>query len=690
MATLLLELFSEEIPSRMQRGAMEQLQRLILAGFDKAGLPHSDVKTFVSPRHLAIQVMGLPLVQPDVSEEKKGPKIGAPEQAMKGFLNSVGLTAEQCEQRDGYYFAVIHRKGRPVGEVAKEVCEKALTDFTWPKSMKWGARAMQWVRPLHRIVCLLDDKLVPVQFGHLTADDKTEGHRFLSSGTLTIKHAESYVDQLKAASVIVDATIRRDHIATEVANLAKHHQLEAVNDPALLDEVTGLVEWPVPLIGTFDESFLSLPPEVLISEMKVHQRYFALRDSGGNLTNRFIAVANMVTADEGKKVIEGNARVLRARLSDGAFYWEQDKKISLEDWGKKLADVVFHAKVGMLDKKVERIEALALTIAASLTLPASAGPLPLPQAGEGTRLSERSELSRRGEGVDRAAVSRAAQLCKADLTSGMVGEFPDLQGIMGRYYATAQGESPDVADAIRDHYKPLGANDSVPESPLAAIIAVADKLDSIISLFAAGEKPTGSKDPFALRRAALGVLRIMLQHAWNLDLATLLTNPESRIPNPELLDFFRDRLKTMLRDEGVRHDIIEASFSVSDGSFNPLAIVANAKALNAFTTQQQVTLAAIKRALNILAAEEKKAKTSYQFAAAKTASYAKPAEQQLLAALQSNVVSLDALAALAAPINTFFDDVMVTEEGHKDARLSLLAGVRETTSKIADFSKIEG
>lgn len=652
MATLLLELFSEEIPSRMHRGATEQLHRLITAGFDKAGLAYGDVKTFVSPRHLAIQVHGLPLVQPDVSEEKKGPKVGAPEQAMKGFLNSVGLTADQCEQRDGYYFAVIHKKGRPVSDVAKEVCEKALNDFVWPKSMKWGARAMQWVRPLHRIVALLDDKIVPVEFGHLKAADVTEGHRFLSSGTITIKNAESYVEQLKAANVVVDAATRRDWIGTEVANLAKRENLEVVNDPALLDEVTGLVEWPVPLIATFDASFLSLPPEVLISEMKVHQRYFALRDASGNLTNRFIAVANMITADEGKRVIEGNARVLRARLSDGAFYWEQDKKTSLEDWGKKLADVVFHAKVGMLDKKVARIESLAAQIATAVGY------------------------------NDAKQVARAAKLAKADLTSGMVGEFPDLQGIMGRYYATAQGETAEVADAIRDHYKPLGANDSVPDSQLAAIIAVADKLDSIISLFAAGEKPTGSKDPFALRRAALGVLRIVLHHQWNIDLAQFV--------NAEVADFFRDRLKTMLRDEGVRHDIIEASFSVSDGSFNPLAIVANAKALSDFTTKQQVTLAAIKRALNILAAEEKKAKTNYSFAAAKAAAFAKPAEQELHNALQQKIVSLDALAGLASPINKFFDDVLVTEEGFKDQRLSLLAGVRETTSRIADFSKIEG
>lgn len=650
MATLLLELFSEEIPSRMQRGACEQLQRLVTGGFEKAGLAATEVKTFVSPRHLAIQLFGLPAIQPDVREERKGPKVGAPEQAMKGFLNAVGLTAEQCEQRDGYYYATIERKGRKTADVAREVCEAALNAFVWPKSMKWGARPMQWVRPLHRIACLLDKEIVPVQFGHLTAADQTEGHRFMAPAVITLKHAEDYVDALKAAHVVVDAQTRRDWIATEISNLAKHHKLEVVNDPALLDEVTGLVEWPVPLLGTFDASFLSLPPEVLISEMKVHQRYFACTESG-KLTNKFIATANIAMDDAMRTTIaEGNARVLRARLSDGAFYWEQDKLTKLEDWGKKLADVVFHAKVGMMAGKVARIETLAAQIAKAIGY------------------------------SDSKNLQRAAKLAKADLTSGMVGEFPDLQGIMGRYYANAQGESAEVAEAIYEHYKPQGANDSVPESKLGAIIAVADKLDSIISLFAAGEKPTGSKDPFALRRAALGVLRIMLHHGWNLDLAKLIT--------PEVADFFRDRLKTMLRDDGVRHDIIEASFSVSDGSFNPLAITANAKALSDFTTKQAATLAAIKRALNILAAEEKKAKTSYQFAGAKAGS--KPAEQALHSALQQQVVSLDALAALTAPINQFFDDILVTEEGHKENRLSLLAGVRERAGTIADFSKLEG
>ncbi len=657
MATLLLELFSEEIPSRMQRNAAEQLQRAMLAGLEKNGLKAQQVKTFVSPRHLAIQLFGLPVIQPDVREERKGPKVGAPEQAMKGFLGATGLTVEQCEQRDGYYYATIERKGQPTASVAKTIIEDVLTGFAWPKSMRWGARPLAWVRPLHRIVCLLDDAVVPVQFAHLAASNVTEGHRFLAPQPITLAHAEKYEDALKAAHVVVDYAARRAQIAAEIAALASAAKLSVVADEALLDEVTGLVEWPVPLLGEFDAKFLQLPPEVLISEMKVHQRYFALQGADGKLSNQFIAVANMVTADGGKRVIAGNARVLRARLSDGEFYWEQDRKKSLRDWAAGLKDVVFHAKVGMMNEKVARIEALAVEIANAVGF------------------------------TDVQTVRNAALLAKADLTSGMVGEFPELQGIMGRYYATAQGESPAVADAIRDHYKPLGASDSVPESQLAAIIAVADKLDSIVSLFAAGEKPTGSKDPLALRRAALGVLRIVLHHKWQIDLTALISDKKVA---GEVCSFFADRLQNLMRDMGMRHDIIEATMGMGEAGFKPLQIISSAQALSEFATKQQASLAAIKRALNILAAEEKKAKTSYHFAAAKTASFAQPAEQALHKALQQNVVSLEALSQLTAPINTFFEDLLVTEEGFKDARLSLLAGVRETAASIADFSKIEG
>lgn len=656
MATLLLELFSEEIPSRMQRGAMEQLQRLIAAGFDKAGLKPETMRSFVSPRHLAIQVAGLPLVQPDVKEERKGPKVGAPEQAMKGFLNSVGLTPEQCEQRDGYYFATIEKKGQPTADVAKKIIEEALSAFVWPKSMKWGARSMQWVRPLHRIVALLDDKVIPAQFGHLTASNVTEGHRFLSPAPITLKHANDYVEALAAAHVMVDYAARRGAIGSAVEALATSHSLKLKEDDALLDEVTGLVEWPVPLLCSFDEKFLELPPEVLISEMKNHQRYFALLKSDGKLAHQFITVANMVTADQGAKVKEGNARVVRARLADGEFYWVQDQKTKLEDWGKKLSDVVFHAKVGMMDAKVKRIEALSLAIAKEVGF------------------------------TDTKLVERVAKLAKADLTSGMVGEFPELQGIMGRYYALAQGEKPEAADAIRDHYKPVGANDSVPETQLAAIVGIADKLDSILSLFKAGEKPTGSKDPLALRRAALGILRTALHHEWYINLTALGATDD-------VIEFFRDRLKNVLKDEGIRHDIIEASQNLQDEGFNFFVIAKRARKITDWLKMPggKDAFAAIKRAANIVAAEEKKSKTPVKIDTLQIASLEKPVEKKLWELTQKVPhTGLEVLETLTTPINQFFTDVMVTEAPYRDARLGLLASIRDAANTIADFSKIEG
>lgn len=679
MNTLLLELFSEEIPSRMQRGAMEQLQRLMLAGFEKNMLKPSDVKTFVSPRHLAIQCFGLPTIQPDVKEEKRGPKIGAPEQALKGFLGSTGLTLNQCEQRDGYYYATIERKGRAVAEVVKEIVESALTSFVWPKSMHWGSRAerpIAWVRPLHRIACLLDEKVVPVQFGHLTASNITQGHRFLAPAAITIPHAEQYETLLEKAHVMVDFAKRRERIAQEVTALAQTQNLKIAEDAALLDEVTGLVEWPVPLLCQFDKKFLGLPPEVLISEMKNHQRYFPLMDASGKLSDRFITVANMVNADGGARVKDGNARVVRARLADGEFYWEQDRKVKLEDWGKKLSDVVFHAKVGMMDAKVQRIEKLAV------------------------------EISKAVGYADEKSVRRAAQLCKADLTSGMVGEFPELQGIMGRYYATAQKESPEIADAIRDHYKPLGANDSVPESKLAAIIAIADKLDSIVSLFAAGEKPTGSKDPLALRRAGNGIMRILYTHkftsstlVYDLDLIPLVSSEKNAA---EIIDFLKERLRNEL-SLTLGAEITEAVLSVQRNTFSPNILKMYAHVVNDMARDKtgQITIMAIRRAVNILAAEEKKSKETFTF------SYnVEPdrvtSEDRLHSlvvfglqemesmCLSPDIMIKDILNDLAEPINKFFAEVMVNADDPtvRRERLRLLAGIRELSHYLADFTKI--
>ena len=753
MATLLLELFSEEIPSRMQQAAASQLSQRVVDSLKTLSAPGQaftlEVKQFVSPRHLAIKVANLPLVTPDYTEERRGPKIGAPEQALKGFLQSTGLTLEQCEQRDGYYYARIERKGRAVAEVVKEVCESALINFGWPKSMHWGDRKLHpfpWVRPLHAIICLLDDKIVPVQFTRLTAGNVTFGHRFLAPEAITIPHAEEYEAILKDAFVVVDFEKRKNYIGNAVHNLALQHGLQVIDDDALLNEVTGLIEHAVPLLGTFEEKFLQLPPEVLISEMKTHQRYFALNDAGGKLTNRFITVANMINADGGKKVMEGNSRVVRARLSDGEFYWEQDKKTNLADWGKKLADVVFHAKVGMMDAKVARIEKLAVAIVDALC-----------HAEQREASPATGEILRYAQD-DKHLVRRAARLCKADLTSGMVGEFPELQGIMGRYYATAQGESTDVAEAIYEHYKPLGAGDDLPKTELGAIIAIADKLDSIVSLFAAGEKPTGSKDPLALRRAALGVLRILDQKNWAFDLGTLIlvslmefleqkteteiqlllsqaNQAQSILPNSKdleelnkqlesakaskitvslltdnnnelfiglfkpLAEFFKDRIFNMLRDEGLNREILDAVAVVHGLKLNTVSIAVNARNMATWlsTDAGTTTLAAIKRSMNILAAEEKKAKTTYKFDAAKSAALKLPEETALIAALQEldsrlrgNDKNPEALSALTAPINAFFDAVLVNEEQFRDARLSLLAGVRDAANHIADFSKIEG
>jgi glycyl-tRNA synthetase beta chain len=672
MPTLLLELFSEEIPSRMQKDAASQLSQLLFKQFqlalntpaDPMGSKDINCKQFVSPRHLAISITGLPLIQPDYVEERRGPKIGAPEQALKGFLNATGLTLEQCEQRDGYYYANIERKGRATTDVAKELIEYTLANFSWPKSMRWGARPLNWVRPLHRIVALLDDKIVPVTFAHLTASNVTEGHRFLAPAPISIAHAEQYEEVLKSANVIVDFAARREKIAADIAAVASAAKLTVVEDDALLNEVTGLVEWPVPLLCQFDAKFLDLPREVLISEMKNHQRYFALNDASGNLSTQFITVANMVNADGGAKVIEGNGRVVRARLSDGEFYWNQDRLVSLEDWGKKLSDVVFHAKVGMMDAKVARIEKLALQIAEAV-----------------------------GYEKDMALVQRAAQLCKADLTSGMVGEFPELQGIMGRYYAKQQNEHQLVAEAIYDHYKPQGAGDSLPENEIGSIISIADKLDSIVSLFAAGEKPTGSKDPLALRRAALGVLKILLQKNWAIDLNALGCNSE-------VIWFFEDRLRALFLELKIHYQCIDAVMhdtrlesKALDTPFIPCDLIRNAKALQGWLTTEagKTTLAAIKRTLNLLAAEEKKAKT--KFAAKGFESLALPAEKALIAALKSPFKTPADLEALAAPINAFFDretGVQVTEPEFREARLSLLAAVRDAANQIADFSKIEG
>ena len=704
MATLLFECFSEEMPARMQRGAREQLQQLLTKALAAGNITHGDVRTFASPRHLAIQIDGLPNIQPDVTVEKKGPKLGAPQAAIDGFLKSTGLTSlDACEQRtvgkDTVYFATITTKGRPMAEWLKDALDQLMRDFTWPKSMRWGDhKNIQWVRPLHRLVCLLDSTPIPVQFGHITASNITEGHRFLAPAPITLKHANDYVSALEKAHVMVDADARRDAIYAAATSAAAAQQLQLVDDAGLLDEVTGLVEWPFCYVGTFDAAFMPLPREVLTSEMRHHQKYFALQKPSGELSNHFIITANMKATDGGTAIKHGNARVLRARLEDGKFYWNMDRHTRLDEWAEKLRDVVFHARVGMMNEKVARIVALAETISESVP------------------------------GADKALVKRAAELCKADLTTGMVGEFPDLQGIMGRYYALQQNETPEVADAIRDHYKPVGASDDVPTHPIAICVALADKLDSITSLFAAGEKPTGSKDPLALRRAALGVLRIILSNKLEILLdqilkVAVLTKPDGSFETPdpnkhserllEVKGFLLERLKVILRDEGLRHDVIYAAIGLHPSQsamhimLKPTLIRTRALAVQYLVTSESGApiLAAYKRATNILTAEEKKDKTQYSFSALNPALLTEPQEIALHTALLNARKEIephlkaerfsDALAVIAnlnTPLTAFFDAILVNAEDKaiRTNRLSLLALIRETMHSIADFSAIEG
>lgn len=683
MADLLLELFSEEIPARMQRGAAEQLARMLSEALTKANMRYAQLQTFVTPRRLALEVQGLPEAQPDQTIERKGPRIDAPDAAIQGFLKSTGLTLDALEQRqigkETCYFAVIEQKGRPTAEMLKTLIEQLLRDFTWPKSMRWGARPLQWVRPLQRILCLLDSAIIPVEFGHLKASNVTEGHRFLAPAAITIAHPRDYVAALEKAYVIADAEQRKAKILREAEALASAQSLRLKRDEGLLEEVTGLVEWPVLLLGTIDDAFMDLPPEVLISEMRAHQKYFALEDAQGHFANRFVITSNMVTRDQGASVIAGNARVLRARLSDGRFFWDQDRKTPLAAWAEKLRDITFHAKLGTIADKVARVSALAERIAEAVP------------------------------GADKAQVARAAALSKADLPTGMVGEFPELQGIMGRYYALAAGEPPAVADAIRDHYKPLGPSDAVPSAPVSICVALADKLDTLAGMFAVGEKPTGSKDPFALRRAALGITRIVFDNGLVLPLGALLSVALQPFSAPaathaELLTFFADRLKVAFKEQGFRHDAIAAVLDATPLG-DMMAARARVAAVQAFadSVEGENLLAGYRRAANILRIEEKKDGTSYAPLTA-AAALTMAQEQALFAALDATEpkvtqalaagdvpAALTALATLRTPVDAFFEAVLVNAEDKalRTARLQLLARIRAVMDHVADFSRIE-
>lgn len=673
MAELLLELFSEEIPARMQACAAQDLQRLITEGLTAAGLPFDGVKVFVTPRRLCFVASGIPTVQPTRKEERKGPRVGAPEAAISGFLSSTGLTLDQLEIRAAgkaeFYFAVIEQKGSPAQVVISEIILKTVREFPWPKSMRWGVGGLRWVRPLHSILCCLDGAPLTFEIDGVKAGDVTRGHRFMAPNVIRVRIFEEYSAALEKAFVCLDPVERKARILQQATALAVAQGLELIPDDALLDEVAGLNEWPTALLGKFDEAFLEVPPEVLRTAMRTHQKYFSLRDAEtGKFSPRFIVVANLLAADGGKMITEGNQRVLAARLSDAKFFWDQDGKETLDSRFDGLKDMVFHAKLGSVYEKV----------------------------GRNIKLAEK--LAEFIPGTDIKMAGRAAMLAKCDLVTQMVGEFPELQGIMGRYYALADGERAEVADAIRDHYSPAGPSDACPTAPLSIAVAMADKIDTLNSFWQINEKPTGSKDPFALRRAALGVIRLILENKLRVPLAPIFDDQAD-----ELLVFFADRLKVHLREGGMRHDLIDAVFALG-GRDDLVLLVARAGALDVFVRSDDGAnlLAAYKRAANILRIEEKRDGKIYS-RHADPAGFRQDEERTLFDRISEVAAEADdavkredftaamtAMARLRAPVDAFFDKVTVNADDAelRVNRLLLLSQIRSTLETVADFSKI--
>ncbi|MBT5675859.1 MAG: glycine--tRNA ligase subunit beta [Rhodospirillaceae bacterium] len=682
MAELLFELLSEEIPARMQAKAAADLERLVVERLKEARLEHGKAQSFVTPRRLALVVDGLPDTQPDISVERKGPKVDAPEKAIAGFLKSTGLTLDQCEQRETpkgmVWFAVSEEKGRATAEVLADLIPEALEKLPWAKSMRWGSGRARWVRPIHSILCLLGSNVVPVTFHETQAGNATRGHRVLAGGEFSVTDFADYRDKLRAAFVMLDSAERQQIIRDGAARLADAEGVSVKPDDALFAENAGLVEWPAPLLGQIDAEFMEVPGEVLSSAMRKHQKYFSLEDENGTLAPYFVMVANMETEDGGAAIVAGNERVLRARLSDAKFFWDQDRKQTLSSRTPALKHIVFHAKLGTLDEKVDRIQALAV------------------------------ELCQYIPGSERDRVRSAARLCKADLSTEMVGEFPDLQGIMGRYYALADGEAPEVAEAIAEHYSPLGPGDVCPSAPESVAVALADKIDSLAGFFAIDEKPTGSKDPYALRRAALGVIRLILENELRIPLLRVFqaaANAADSDPSQALLDFFADRLKVHLREKGVRHDLVSAVFALG-GEDDLVRLMARVDALGEFIGSEDggQLLTAYKRATNILRIEEKKDNKSYSGEVDKARLVA-PEEKALDSSIDFAVTetlffiseedfagAMAANTALRAPVDAFFDQVTVNAEDAalRVNRLNLLSKIRDSLDRIADFSKIEG
>lgn len=674
MPELLLELFSEEIPARFQRRAAEDLKKAVTNALVDAGLVYEGAKAFVTPRRLALTVTGLPARSPDTREEKKGPKVGAPQPAIDGFLRAAGLASldeakvESDAKKGDFYVAHIHKPGAEAVSLLSAILPKILTDFPWGKSMRWGSGSFNWVRPLRAITATFgaeneEPVVIPFASGSIESGQTTFGHRFLAPDAIRVRRFDDYVEALERAKVVLDIDRRKDIIRTDAEHLAFAQGLTVIADEGLLEEVAGLVEWPVVMMGSFDPAFLKLPEEVIIATIRANQKCFCLRDASGKLAPNFIITANTVASDGGVVITAGNERVIRARLSDAMFFYQGDLALPLEHGLPKLEETVFHAKLGTQFARVERLVKLAAEIAPLV-------------------------------GADPERAKRAAMLAKADLTTGMVGEFPELQGLMGRYYAAAQGEPSDIATAMEMHYKPLGPTDKVPTEPVSIAVALADKLDLLTGFWAIDEKPTGSRDPFALRRAALGVIRIISENNLRFPLKV----------EADLLAFFHDRLKVSLRDAGARHDLLDAVISANSDDI--LQVTQRAEALSALLSSSdgQNLLAGYKRAANILAAEEKKDGTAYDGAVAQDA--LKLPEETALAfavdavhAAVSNHVAKDEykgamaeLATLRAPVDAFFTAVLVNDADPavRTNRLNLLARLRDTMHLVADFGKVAG
>ncbi|HEX4742989.1 MAG TPA: glycine--tRNA ligase subunit beta [Caulobacteraceae bacterium] len=677
MSEFLLELMSEEIPARMQTGAARDLERMAREGLAAETLAFDEVRAFAGARRLTLLIKGLPSRQDDRTEERRGPRVGAPAQAVEGFLRSTGLAADELEERNGVLFAVISRPGQPTPTILKDLAEGIAARFPWPKSMTTGSGAFRWVRPLRRVLALFDGEIVPIEIDGLAAGNLTEGHRVMGPrGPVRVRDFGAYEEALDKRFVVLSADERRRRIVEGARTVTAAAGLHWVEDFGLLEEVGGMVEWPVAILGDMEAAFLRLPPEVVRTTMRVHQRYFAVRKGpapDAPLSPHFICIANVEAPDGGRLIAAGNARVLSARLNDARFFWDEDLKVPLADRLPRLAGVTFHARLGTLLDRVNRIEGATHVIAPLV-------------------------------GADLRTACEAARLAKADLASGMVGEFPELQGVMGGYYAEHEGLPAQVAAAIREHYRPQGPSDAIPLAPVSIAVALADKLDSLVGFFSIGEAPTGSRDPFALRRAALGVIRIILENGLRFSLGDLLDELCARtgLRPGGLMAFFAERLKVTLREAGRRHDLVDAVFALGDDDL--VRVVARVEALSGFLASEDGAnlLAAFRRAGNILAAEAKKG----ELPSGSPSRVAAPAEeaalydalQAIAPAIETALAAEDfaaammAMAGLRAAVDAFFDAVLVNSEvpAERANRLRLLAQVRDAMLRVADFSKVAG